>query len=100
MIELYDIIDAANYPFKNGMLVLHKSMKIHPKFKMYKQFCYNLYYINGDNKTSVLDYEETKTVATDNIEEVWNEYDKAYLVKFIKWLTSDDYKSIVENDVQ
>ena len=48
--ELYDIIDAASSYIKDGTLVLHKSMRIHPKFKIYKRFCYNLYIVKDKDK--------------------------------------------------
>lgn len=41
--ELYDIVDAASSLLNEGTLVLHKSMKAHPTFKVYKKFCYDLY---------------------------------------------------------
>ena len=49
--ELYDIIEAANSHLKEGTLILHRSMKAHPMFKVYKIFCYNLYYVKDKEKT-------------------------------------------------
>lgn len=92
--ELYDIIEAASTYLKEGTLVLHRSMKVHPKFKVYKIFCYNLYKIENKEKTLIFSFEETKNTPVDSIDEVWNECDKLYLRELIKWIAGDNYKSM------
>ena len=93
--ELYDIIDAASSYIKDGTLVLHKSMRIHPKFKIYKRFCYNLYIVKGKDKKLIFPFEETKNVTEDEISSTWLNCDKLYLRELIKWIAGDEYKSII-----
>lgn len=95
MIELYDIIEAANTFIKEGTLVLHRNMKVHSKFKVYKRFCYDLYYIKNSNKTLLFSYEELKNTPNDEIIKVWSECDKSYLRELIKWFTSINFKSMI-----
>ncbi len=97
--ELDDIIGAASSNIKGGTLVLHRSMKIHPRFKVYKRFCYDLYFINGESKTLLLSYEEVKNTPADQIAEIWTACDKLYLRELIKWLASEKYKSMLKDGV-
>lgn len=97
--ELYDIVDAASSLLKEGTLVLHRNMKVHPTFKVYKKFCYNLYKVNGKNKELLFTFEETKNTPADDIIKVWRECDKAYLEWFIKWLCGDEYKAMKKDGV-
>lgn len=94
--ELCDIVEAASTYLKEGTLVLHRSMKIHPKFKVYKIFCYNLYKVKSKEKILLFSFEETKNTPADNISEVWNECDKIYLRALIKWIAGDEYKSMTD----
>lgn len=98
MIELYDVIEAMNVYLNNGMLVLHRNMKVHSKFKAYKIFCYDLYYVTKNNKVIVLSYEETKNAPSDSIKEVWLECDKLYLRKLIDWI-SNEFKTLIGNGI-
>ena len=94
--ELYDIIEAASkyvHPTK-GTLVLHKSIKQHPKFKVYKQYCYYLYLIKGKEKEKVLSMEHSKNSPADNILSDWKELDKAFLLQLIPWLSSELYTKL------
>lgn len=93
--ELYDIIDAASIYLKEGTLVLHRSMKLHPKFKIYKKFCYNLYIVKNAEKSLIFSFEETKNTTSDEIENTWRNCDKLYLRELIKWIAGDEYKSII-----
>lgn len=92
--ELNDIIDAASSYIKDGTLVLHKSIRIHPKFKIYKRFCYNLYIVKGKEKRLIFPFEETKNVTEDEMSSAWLSCDKLYLRELIKWIAGDEYKSI------
>lgn len=98
MIELYDIIEAASSYLKEGTLVLHKSMKVHPTFKVYKKFCYDLYKVVNSNKELVFSYETTVNSPADSIDKIWDECDKLYLEVLISWFTSDEYK-LMRKDV-
>lgn len=92
MIRLYDIVEAASTWLKEGTLVLHRSMKTHPLFKVYKKFCYYLYKVVGKNKELVFSYEKTVNAPADSIDKVWDECDKLYLEVLISWFASDEYK--------
>ena len=96
---LYDIIDAASSLLKEGTLVLHRSMKAHPTFKVYKRFSYDLYKVVGKSKELIFHYEENKNAPVDAINEIWSECDKAYLEWFIKWVSSDEYKNMKKDDI-
>ena len=67
MISLYDIIEGVNPLLKEGMLVLHRTMKLHPTFKVYKIFSYNLYRVCNNKKTLVHSYEETRNTPTEEL---------------------------------
>lgn len=96
--ELYDIVDAASYYLK-GMLVLHRSMKVHPKFKIYKRFCYDLYYVKDKEKTLIFTHEEIKNASADEMVRIWSDCDKLYLREFIKWVAGEEYKSMLNDGV-
>ena len=95
--ELYDIVEAASSLMrdKSTTLVLHRSMKQHPKFKVYKIFEYKLYLVNSGNNTKTLLLEKafTKNTPSDEIIKAWNASDKEYLPVLIKWLTTNEYTS-------
>lgn len=97
--ELYDIVNAAGSLLKEGTLVLHRSMKVHPTFKVYKRFCYDLYKVVNKNKELLFSFEETKNTPADDITKVWAECDKAYLGWFIKWVSGDEYKSMKKDGI-
>lgn len=92
MIGLYDIVEAASVYLKEGTLVLHRSMKVHPTFKVYKKFCYDLYKVVDKNKELLFSYENTVNTPADSIDKVWDECDSLYLGVLITWLASDEYK--------
>lgn len=99
MIELNDIVEAASADLKDGTLVLHRSMRVHPQFKVYKKFCYNLYRVNGKDKELIYAYEETKNTPADDIMKIWNECDKSYLKWFLKWIAGNEYKAMLKDGV-
>lgn len=88
--ELYDIVDAISNLMKDKTkaLVLHRAMKQHTKFKVYKSFEYKLYMVNSRNKEKTLLLEKvfTKNTPTDDILKTWNECDKEYLPMLIQWI--------------
>lgn len=91
--ELYDIVDAASKLMKDKTktLVLHRAMKQHPKFKVYKSFEYKLYMVNSGNKEKTLLLEKvfTKNTPADDILKTWNECDKEYLPMLIQWIINE-----------
>lgn len=97
MIRLYDVVEAAGSHLKEGTLVLHRSMRVHPTFKVYKKFCYDLYKVINSNKELLFSYENTENTPSDSIEEIWDKSDKLYLEILIKWLTSEEYKTMLNN---
>lgn len=96
--ELNDIVEAASDNI-NETLILHRSMRVHPKFKVYKRFCYDLYKIAGSDKTLIYSYEETKNTPSDDIASVWKECDKSYLRCFIRWILSNEYKAMLKDGI-
>lgn len=97
--ELYNVIDAASTLLKKGTLVLHRSMKIHPKFKVYKIFCYNLYYITDKEKILLFSHEEVKNTPAEDISKIWIECDRLYLSELIKWFAGERYKSMLRDGI-
>ena len=95
MITLHDIINSASSKV-DGVLVLHRSMVVHPTFKIYKIFRYNLYQIIGDEKTLLFTFEEKKKCPSSDIEIIWDECDRIYLDKLIEWLTGNEYKELTD----
>lgn len=94
--ELYDIIEAASkfvHPTR-GTLVLHRSVKEHPKFKVYKKYCYYLYLVNGKGKEQLLSFEHTKNSPADDMLKDWKELDKEFLLQLIPWLSSEFYTKL------
>lgn len=87
--ELYDIIEALN-DITDNTLVLHRSMRIHPKFKIYKEFYYDLYSIKGSNKTLLFTFKEIRNIPSEGIEDTWKECDKLYLRELLKWIKSEN----------
>ena len=83
--ELYDIVNAMNtfIPKNKGMLVLHRSMKEHKKFKIYKIFEYNLWLVKGKEKQLVSTLSESVNTPMDKIEETWKTVDKKFLPNLI-----------------
>lgn len=98
--EIYDIIDAASINLNKKSLVLHKSMKVNSKFKIYKTFCYNLYKVSTDKKSLIHSYEETIKTSVDDIDNAWISCDKNYLNILIKWISSDEYKYMIDDGIQ
>lgn len=97
--KLYDIIEAANSMLKEGTLVLHRNMKVHPTFKIYKIFCYDLYKIDNGNKELLLTEEIIENTSSEDITKIWYKCDKEYLKSLIKWLSSDNYKTMKKDGV-
>lgn len=93
MIELYDFVDAASKLIKDKTktLVLHRCMKQHLKFKVYKSFEYKLYLINSRNGEKTLLFEKSfiKNTPAEDIPKVWDDCDKELLSELIKWLIND-----------
>ena len=91
--EIEEIIDAIN-KVSNATLVLHRRMTVHPKFKVYKVYSYNLYRVDLPNKELVLEWSVTKNAPAEELGKAWNEADKEYLSILVNWLSSEKYKSM------
>lgn len=92
--ELYDIVNAMNtfIPKNKGMLVLHRSMKEHKKFKVYKTFEYNLWLVTkGKENMLVSRFSESVNTPVDKIEETWENMDKKFLPSLILCCQNLDY---------
>lgn len=91
--SIYDIIEEINKSISFGkkFLLLHRSVKIHPTFKVYKKFCYNLYLVDPvDNKECILSHEGTKNTPSDEMDVAWEEQDRIFLSVLIKWIASPE----------
>lgn len=46
---IYNLIEAASslVDKDKGMLIIHRNMKVHPKFKVYKTFSYSIYLVKN-----------------------------------------------------
>lgn len=101
--ELNDIISALNTNIRPdvGTLVLHRSMIVHDKFKVYKNFKYDLYLVDKNkNKECIFTYNENKHTPANEIERVWQECDKLYLKVILKWVASNDYRKLTEDGIE
>lgn len=91
--ELYDIVDAASKLMKDKTktLVLHRCMKQHPKFKVYKSYEYRLYMVDSGNKEKTLLLEKifTMNAPAEELLRVWDECDKEYLSVLIQWIANE-----------
>lgn len=93
--ELYDIIEAAGKAIGCN-LVLHKSMREHPKFKVYKIFIYNLYKVDNE-KSLILTVSKVVNAPYDSITKSWEECDRLYLNEFFKWFLDKDAFQQISN---
>lgn len=94
--ELQDIVEAASkfIPTSKGTLILHRSIREHPKFKVYKTYCYHLYIVKIGKKKRLLTVENIVNSHSGKMLEDWKEMDKLFLVQFIGWLSSDSYNEL------
>ena len=81
MIRVEDIVEAIGKDL-NTTLVLHKSVEIHPRFKVYKVYSYGLYAIE-DDKIMLLSFKVNKNSSTDNMTEAWDDCDKQFVKRLI-----------------
>ena len=98
MINIDDIIDAIN-SFTKVNLVLHRKMTVHPKFKVYKIYSYNLYKVTNTGNELLLTWDITKTVPIEELKNAWVEADKQFLPVLFSWLSSDKYREINNDGV-
>lgn len=97
MITLETIIRSINTLINNdnGVLVLYKEARQHPKFRIYKTVIYKLFLVKDTkNKTKVFTYEHVKKFSELNIEEAITECDMFFLPELLKWLTTNDFKKL------
>lgn len=98
MISIDDIMDAIN-SFTKANLVLHRKMVVHPKFKVYKIYSYNLYKVTKDENELLLNWDITKNVPVEELKNAWVEADKEFLSILFNWLSSDKYREINNDEV-
>ncbi len=95
MIRVEDIVEAIGKSL-NKTLVLHKSIRTHQTFKVYKIYTYSLYDISND-KTELLTLEISKNLSIDRQEEAWDDCDKSFVDALINWLSSDEYRRMKDD---
>lgn len=91
MINLEDIIESIE-DIIGIPLILHKSMHVHPVFKIYKVFTYNLYTLVDGNKVLLNTMKQKVNVTQDDVNSAWSNCDKLYLRELIKWVINKNYK--------
>lgn len=96
MISIDDIIGAINLTIDKtkGQFILHRSMKEHPKFKVYKVFTYNLYKVVEGKKELIQSISMTRYAGAEDIMNMWTECDKSYITDLTAILSGDDYKKM------
>lgn len=84
---IQDIIDILDKKVKdNGAsFILHREMKVHPKFKVYKTFCYKLY-IQTSVVSEILSYDKTVNAPISDVDLQWRALDKEFLEVIIDWI--------------
>lgn len=95
MIRVEDIVEAIGKNL-NKTLVLYKSIRTHPTFKVYKIYTYVLYDISKE-KTKLLTLEISKNLSIEELEEVWNDCDRDFIEALINWLSSDEYRRMKDD---
>lgn len=91
---LQDIIDIMNSEFSYGTFILHKEIKVHPKFKVYKTFHYELYLKTKDDLIPILDQEET--INTSCIDDAWNDTSNKFARMIVKWMLDGSLMNLVK----
>lgn len=94
--DLHDIIDSTNklVDKSKGRLVLHKSIKINSAFKVYKKYIYTVYLVCGTENTALLRHEHEVNSPSDKAEKINAEMDKEFLMFFINWLITSNFKEL------
>lgn len=95
MIRVEDIVEAIGKNL-NKTLVLHKSIRTHPTFKVYKIYTYVLYDISKE-KIKLLTLETSKNLSIEKLEEAWNDCDRSFVETLINWLSSDEYRRMKDD---
>lgn len=91
MIELNYIIEIIGSLIDKD-LVLHKSVKQHPTFKIYKIFTYDLYELPSPNdKALLLSIKFNRNITSDDIHIEWKQCDKEYLKDLFTLLKSNGF---------
>ena len=95
------IIDALNVSVQDkikGHFILHISITSNSTFKVYKDYAYNLYYINKKNKYLVLNMIQKHRVPKEQEATLKDALDEQFCVGLFKWLNSNDYNNIIKGD--
>lgn len=95
MIKVEDIVEAIGKNL-NKTLVLHKSIRTHPTFKVYKIYTYVLYDISK-SKIELLTLEVSKNLSIERLEEAWNDCDRRFIDALVSWVSSDEYRRIKDD---
>lgn len=82
----------------NNFLVLHKEIKSHSTFKVYKEFIYTLYSIKGKNKSIVFTLDKTFKCTKDNEDSIRNSMEEELLTSIYKWIHSNDFDKYLKEE--
>jgi hypothetical protein len=91
--EVYDIVEAANKLINHskGMIVLHRSIKQHPMFKVYKRFTYGIYLVKDGVGECIKSHEISINCPSNEMEDAWKKCDKEFLTVLVDWLSSNQF---------
>lgn len=93
--NIHNIITAINNTLNSEkFFVLHRSVCPHIKFKVYKNFDYNLYLINGANKDLQCSFTYTLKAPEEDLNNTWEQCDIMFVSDLIKWLDSNKLKYV------
>jgi hypothetical protein len=81
--DIHTVTDSMKELFGRNT-ILHRSMKQHPKFKVYKTFEYKLYLMGEHKLELIFQINFTDNVPAENIAEAWPVFDRKFLQALFK----------------
>lgn len=90
--KLQDIVDTIGN-IKGMNLIIHTTMDVHPKFKIYKIFKYTLYQRVDEQNKQVLYAQFTVSASSadnSNILQTWEKLDKEFIDQLLRWAIYGD----------
>jgi hypothetical protein len=89
MIDIDDVVTRLKCIF-NSPVILHRSLKVHPKFKVYKIFEYRLYTLSDNNETKLIISKDFILNSSElDMVSMWNEHDKEFLSIIFEYIKNE-----------
>lgn len=82
-----------------GHLVLHKVIKPHSTFKVYKTYIFTLWFVNGKKKKEVISISHCAKVLEGQEESIIRDINIELCHHIFNWIGSDFYKKIIKGDL-